>query len=169
MVFQAARNTRPPGKNQEANSCSRVVMQTQSYRPAMHNAPGDSTSRSWALRPNGRSTVTSGSTTPTDRASWSFPVPKKRQEITTSVVGSRRHRGGGADRRSRGVVFEEFPVRRFVNGNAVDGPFMAAWFRDSKGNLLNVRSKASCRQMRKAGTPYQTPTSACGLYAGACG
>lgn len=43
-----------------------------------------------------------------------------------------------ADLRSRGVVFEEFPGRRFV-----DGPFMAAWFRDSEGNLLNVRSKAS--------------------------
>jgi catechol 2,3-dioxygenase-like lactoylglutathione lyase family enzyme len=48
-----------------------------------------------------------------------------------------------ADLRSRGVVFEEFAGRRFVDGIAVDGPFMAAWFRDSEGNLLNVRSKAS--------------------------
>jgi catechol 2,3-dioxygenase-like lactoylglutathione lyase family enzyme len=48
-----------------------------------------------------------------------------------------------SDLRSRGVVFEEFPGRRFVDGIAVDGPFMAAWFRDSEGNLLNVRSKAS--------------------------
>lgn len=48
-----------------------------------------------------------------------------------------------ADLRARGIVFEEFPGRRFVDGIAVDGPFMAAWFRDSEGNLLNVRSKAS--------------------------
>jgi catechol 2,3-dioxygenase-like lactoylglutathione lyase family enzyme len=48
-----------------------------------------------------------------------------------------------ADLRSRGVVFEEFPGRRFVDGIAVDGPFKAAWFRDSEGNLLNVRSRAS--------------------------
>jgi len=48
-----------------------------------------------------------------------------------------------ADLRSRGVVFEEFSGRQFVNGIAVDGPFLAAWFRDSEGNLLNVRSKAS--------------------------
>ena len=46
-----------------------------------------------------------------------------------------------ADLRSRGVVFEEFPDRRFVNGISVDGPFRAAWFKDSEGNLLNVRSK----------------------------
>jgi len=46
-----------------------------------------------------------------------------------------------ADLRSRGVVFEEFPDRRFVNGVSVDGPFRAAWFKDSEGNLLNVRSK----------------------------
>ena len=45
--------------------------------------------------------------------------------------------------RSRGIVFEEFPGRRFVDGIAVDGPFKAAWFRDSEGNLLNVRSKGS--------------------------
>jgi hypothetical protein len=48
-----------------------------------------------------------------------------------------------ADLRSRGVVFEEFPGRRFVDGDAVDGPFMAAWFRDSDGNVLNVRSKGN--------------------------
>lgn len=46
-----------------------------------------------------------------------------------------------ADLRSRGIVFEEFPGRRFVGGIAVDGPFQAAWFRDSEGNLLNVRSR----------------------------
>jgi catechol 2,3-dioxygenase-like lactoylglutathione lyase family enzyme len=48
-----------------------------------------------------------------------------------------------ASLRSRGIVFEEFPGRRFVGGIAVDGPFKAAWFRDSEGNLLNVRGKGS--------------------------
>lgn len=47
-----------------------------------------------------------------------------------------------AELRSRGVVFEEFPGRQFVNGIAVDGYFQAAWFRDTEGNLLNVRSKS---------------------------
>ena len=46
-----------------------------------------------------------------------------------------------ADLQSRGAMFEEFPGRQFVNGIAVDGYFRAAWFRDSEGNLLNVRSK----------------------------
>jgi hypothetical protein len=47
-----------------------------------------------------------------------------------------------ADLRSRGVVFEEFPGRQYVDGIRVDGYFKGAWFRDDEGNLLNVRSKA---------------------------
>jgi catechol 2,3-dioxygenase-like lactoylglutathione lyase family enzyme len=47
------------------------------------------------------------------------------------------------DLRSRGVAFEEFPGRLFVDNIAVDGPFKVAWFRDSEGNLLNVVSKVS--------------------------
>ena len=47
-----------------------------------------------------------------------------------------------ADLRSRGVVFEAFPGRQFVDDITVDGYFKAAWFRDSEGNLLNVRSRA---------------------------
>lgn len=41
--------------------------------------------------------------------------------------------------RSRGVVFEEFPGRKYVDGITVDGYWKAAWFRDTEGNLLNVR------------------------------
>ena len=43
---------------------------------------------------------------------------------------------------AKGIVFEEFPERQFVDGITVDGYFQAAWFRDSEGNLLNLRSKA---------------------------
>jgi catechol 2,3-dioxygenase-like lactoylglutathione lyase family enzyme len=50
-----------------------------------------------------------------------------------------------ADLQAKGVTFEEFPGRQFVNGIAVDGYFRAAWFRDSEGNLLNVRSKMPTR------------------------
>lgn len=46
-----------------------------------------------------------------------------------------------ADLRSRGITFEEFPDRHFVDGISADGYFTAAWFRDSEGNLLNVRSR----------------------------
>jgi len=47
-----------------------------------------------------------------------------------------------ADLRSRGIVFEEFPGAQYVDGIRVDGYFKGASFRDSEGNLLNVRSKA---------------------------
>jgi catechol 2,3-dioxygenase-like lactoylglutathione lyase family enzyme len=47
-----------------------------------------------------------------------------------------------ADLRSRGVTFEEFPGLRFLDGVTVDGVFKAAWFRDSEGNLLSLRSRA---------------------------
>jgi len=46
-----------------------------------------------------------------------------------------------AELRSRGVVFEEFPENTYVDGIKVDGYWRAAWFRDTVGNLLNVRSK----------------------------
>jgi catechol 2,3-dioxygenase-like lactoylglutathione lyase family enzyme len=47
-----------------------------------------------------------------------------------------------SDLRSRGIVLEEFPGRHYVDGIRVDGYFAGASFRDSEGNLLNVRSKA---------------------------
>lgn len=47
-----------------------------------------------------------------------------------------------ADLRRRGVVFVEFPGPKYVNGIREDGYFRSAWFRDTEGNLLNVRSKA---------------------------
>jgi catechol 2,3-dioxygenase-like lactoylglutathione lyase family enzyme len=46
-----------------------------------------------------------------------------------------------AELRARGVVFEEFPGRVFVDSVTADGVFEAAWFRDTEGNLLNVRSR----------------------------
>ncbi len=46
-----------------------------------------------------------------------------------------------ADLRARGVVFVEFPGRKYVDGILEDGHFRSAHFYDSEGNLLNVRSK----------------------------
>ncbi len=46
-----------------------------------------------------------------------------------------------ADLRHRGVEFEEFPGSAYENAITADGYWRAAWFRDSEGNLLNVRSK----------------------------
>ena len=45
-----------------------------------------------------------------------------------------------ADLRSRGVVFEEYdlPGVKTVNGIATGGGAMAAWFKDSEGNILAV-------------------------------
>ena len=42
--------------------------------------------------------------------------------------------------RRRGVTFEEFGSATFVDGIRDDPAGRAAWFRDSEGNLLNVRS-----------------------------
>jgi extradiol dioxygenase family protein len=47
-----------------------------------------------------------------------------------------------AELRRRGIVFQEFPGYTFVGGIAVEGAWRAVWFRDSEGNLLNVRSTA---------------------------
>ncbi len=45
-----------------------------------------------------------------------------------------------ADLRRRGITFEEFPDGTYVDGIKADANGWAAWFRDSEGNLLNVRS-----------------------------
>ena len=45
-----------------------------------------------------------------------------------------------ADLRRRGITFEEFPGDTYVDGIRADANGWAAWFRDSEGNLLNVRS-----------------------------
>lgn len=50
-----------------------------------------------------------------------------------------------ADLKSRGVVFEEFPGYQFADGIRVNTLFRGAWFRDSEGNLLNIRSKTPQR------------------------
>jgi catechol 2,3-dioxygenase-like lactoylglutathione lyase family enzyme len=47
-----------------------------------------------------------------------------------------------ADLRARGIAFEEFPGYRFVDGIRIDPAGRSAWFRDSEGNLLNIRSNA---------------------------
>jgi catechol 2,3-dioxygenase-like lactoylglutathione lyase family enzyme len=46
-----------------------------------------------------------------------------------------------ADLRGRGITFEEFPGNTYIDGITADGYWRTAWFRDSEGNLLNVRSK----------------------------
>ena len=48
-----------------------------------------------------------------------------------------------ADLKARGIVFLEFPGETFVNGIREGGAVRSAWFRDSEGNLLNVRSNAA--------------------------
>ena len=53
--------------------------------------------------------------------------------------------------RARGVVIEEFPGGQFADGITVDGYFKAAWFRDSEGNLLKVRSKTPRGTQHSAG------------------
>ena len=45
-----------------------------------------------------------------------------------------------AELRRRGIAFEEFPGYRFEDGIRVDPAGRSAWFRDTEGNLLNVRS-----------------------------
>jgi len=45
-----------------------------------------------------------------------------------------------ADLRARGVVFEEFPGYEFEDGIRVGPGVKSAWFRDTEGNLLNIRS-----------------------------
>jgi catechol 2,3-dioxygenase-like lactoylglutathione lyase family enzyme len=45
-----------------------------------------------------------------------------------------------AELRRRGVVFEEFPGYEFRDGIARAPHGHVAWFRDSEGNLLNLRS-----------------------------
>ncbi len=45
-----------------------------------------------------------------------------------------------AELRGRGVVFEEFPGATFRGGIRDDPAGRSAWFRDSEGNLLNLRS-----------------------------
>lgn len=47
-----------------------------------------------------------------------------------------------AELRRRGIAFEEFPGYEFVDGIRTDPAGRSAWFRDSEGNLLNVRSNA---------------------------
>jgi catechol 2,3-dioxygenase-like lactoylglutathione lyase family enzyme len=42
--------------------------------------------------------------------------------------------------RRRGVVFEEFPGYEFEDGIAIAPRGRTAWFRDSEGDLLNLRS-----------------------------
>jgi catechol 2,3-dioxygenase-like lactoylglutathione lyase family enzyme len=61
-----------------------------------------------------------------DQAGWVV------DDIDAEVTGLRR----------RGITFEEFPGNSYVDGITDDGHWRAAWFRDSEGNLLNVRSKA---------------------------
>ena len=48
-----------------------------------------------------------------------------------------------ADLRRRGIAFEEFAGATFVGGIRDDPAGRSAWFRDSEGNLLNVRSNAA--------------------------
>lgn len=45
-----------------------------------------------------------------------------------------------AELRGRGITFEEFAGATFVDGIRDDPAGRSAWFRDSEGNLLNVRS-----------------------------
>lgn len=47
-----------------------------------------------------------------------------------------------AELRRRGVVFEEFPGGTYEDGVLVSGYYKGAWFHDTEGNLLNVRSRA---------------------------
>lgn len=44
-----------------------------------------------------------------------------------------------ADLRRRGLIFEEFEGYTFVGALRQDPAGRSAWFRDSEGNLLNVR------------------------------
>jgi catechol 2,3-dioxygenase-like lactoylglutathione lyase family enzyme len=48
-----------------------------------------------------------------------------------------------AELRRRGIVFEEFPGYEFADGIRTDPAGRSAWFRDSEGNLLNVRSNVT--------------------------
>ena len=49
-------------------------------------------------------------------------------------------RAAVAELRDRGVVFEEYdlPELKTDDGIAPVGPYLAAWFRDSEGNLLMI-------------------------------
>ena len=47
-----------------------------------------------------------------------------------------------AELRRRGIAFEEFAGATFVDGIRDDPAGRSAWFRDSEGNLLNLRSNA---------------------------
>jgi hypothetical protein len=47
-----------------------------------------------------------------------------------------------ADLRRRGLTFEEFEGYTFVEGIRQDPAGRSAWFRDSEGNLLNIRESA---------------------------
>jgi catechol 2,3-dioxygenase-like lactoylglutathione lyase family enzyme len=49
--------------------------------------------------------------------------------------------GEVAELKSRGVMFEEFPGNAYVDSITADGFWRAAWFKDTEGNLLNVRSR----------------------------
>jgi len=42
--------------------------------------------------------------------------------------------------RRRGITFEEFPGYEFADGVRIGPNVRSAWFRDTEGNLLNVRS-----------------------------
>jgi catechol 2,3-dioxygenase-like lactoylglutathione lyase family enzyme len=48
-----------------------------------------------------------------------------------------------AELRRRGITFEEFGGAAFVEGIRTDPAGRSAWFRDSEGNLLNIRTNAS--------------------------
>ena len=50
-----------------------------------------------------------------------------------------------AELRRRGIALEEFPGYRFEDGIRVDPAGRSAWFRDTEGNLLNVRSNTPRR------------------------
>ena len=45
-----------------------------------------------------------------------------------------------ASLRQRGVVFEDYdmPGLKTVDGVAVSGPHVSAWFKDSEGNLVGL-------------------------------
>lgn len=42
--------------------------------------------------------------------------------------------------RRRGIMFEEFPGYEFADGVRIGPNVRSVWFRDTEGNLLNVRS-----------------------------
>jgi catechol 2,3-dioxygenase-like lactoylglutathione lyase family enzyme len=70
-----------------------------------------------------------------------YPTPNAGQAPNTLMAFSSDDvMGDVRELRSKGVVFEEYdmPGLKTVDGIAEMGPYHAAWFKDSEGNILGI-------------------------------